>query len=270
MAQTYFDGSAASKPAALQLEAIQKKYPLHRSGALLEVGFRITNPGPGHALDVSVSLGDTDLDHRGQSQHLVGQLSSGNAVDVTFDARVVQPLPTTLCEVESRWRNADGSASQVSDVFELPPQRADIDWDQWATEDVYSLEPVENPEDLIGRDHLLRQLQRTVTLRSIGSTFISGQRRVGKTSLVKTLITDLLRREPGIHSVFVEAGGFLGAGRNLDDRGTRGRTLPAGKADNVRIGGADSPGLRRNSLAVEPLSRRRTGTRPNSQVFCSS
>ena len=210
VAQTHFEGSPASKPATLELEAIQKKYPLHQSGAPLEVGFRITNPGPGHALDVSVSLGDTDLDKGEEDQHSVGQLSSGNAVDVTFDAQVVQPLPAALCDVEVRWRNADSSVSRVSDVFELAPQRTDIDWEHWAVEDVYSLEPVEKPDELIGREHVLGQLQRTVTLRSIGSTFVSGQRRVGKTSLVKTLITDLLQREPGIHAVFVEAGDFLG------------------------------------------------------------
>ena len=210
VAEMHFEGSAASKPATLQLEAIQKKYPLHQSGALLEIGFSITNPGPGHALDVLVSLRDTDLDSRGQDQHLVGQLGSGSGVEVTFDARVSRPLPEALCDVEVRWRNADGSASQVGDIFELAPQRADIDWDQWAREDVYSLEPVETPEELIGRGHFLGRLQHTASLRSIGSTFVSGQRRVGKTSLVKTLITDLLEREPEIHTVFVEAGDFLG------------------------------------------------------------
>ena len=211
IADGHFAGSAASKPATLQLEAIQKKYPLHQREVLLKVGFIIRNPGPGHALDVSVSLKDTDLNSSGHDQHLVGQLSSGSVVEVTFDARVPRPSPTALCDVEVRWQNADGSASSVSDIFELVPQQTDIDWDQWARADAYSLEPVETPEELIGRGHFLGQLHGTATLRSIGSTFVSGQRRVGKTSLVKTLITDLLDREPGIHTVFVEAGDFLGS-----------------------------------------------------------
>ena len=92
-----------------------------------------------------------------------------------------------------------------------------------AREDVYSLEPVETPEELIGRGHFLGRLQRTASLRSVGSTFVSGQRRVGKTSLVKTLITDLLEREPGIHTVLSKQG-LLGAGRHLDDCGAWGRS----------------------------------------------
>jgi len=58
------------------------------------------------------------------------------------------------------------------------------------------MEPVETAAELAGRKEILDFLLAQASSKSLGSSYISGQKRVGKTSIVKTLKTRLQNLYP--------------------------------------------------------------------------
>ena len=59
----------------------------------------------------------------------------------------------------------------------------------------YSLEAVKRSEDMVGRAILINQLRRKLLASHIESSIISGQKRVGKTSIAKVVESEFEKRE---------------------------------------------------------------------------
>ena len=85
------------------------------------------------------------------------------------------------------WTNGDGSPRTSEDLIELPTQPHNIPWDTLKHAEPYSLEPVTNANELVGRSEQTRLLISKIKAQNVGSFCIYGQRRVGKTSVVATL-----------------------------------------------------------------------------------
>ena len=66
-----------------------------------------------------------------------------------------------------------------------------MEWERVELTEPYSLEAVTSESDLIGRKTEFRQLHRLANLKAVGSGFIYGQKRVGKTSLANALAESL-------------------------------------------------------------------------------
>ena len=113
-------------------------------------------------------------------------------------------------EVEVSWKNADGTVGSTSEVFVPEPQRPDVDWEALGDRDPARRE-VASEELLVGRDEILRQLSSVLDGDSMGLSVISGQKRVGKTSIARTLETRLDRDAPDILSAYLEIGGYGGS-----------------------------------------------------------
>jgi hypothetical protein len=111
-----------------------------------------------------------------------------------------------ICEVT--WTDFDRSMKSHTASFALHAQQGVVDWDLLVRQDPYSLEPVETEHDLVGRKDLLNRLSGTFDSRTVGSAIIRGQKRVGKTSIAKTLGNELSKRNFGI--VFLEQGDYIG------------------------------------------------------------
>ena len=182
-----FACSDVGQPAEIEVKPLDKRYPFHQEGQDLNLGFVVENRGPGYALEVelrAVSLFDNIAVPRPTSY--LGRLEPGS-LTVDFPARVTTSEKMALIEATVSWHNADGSRIQRSLELELEGQRTDINWGDLELEDPYSLEPVETHDQLVGRRETINQLVRQSYAKSVGSSYIFGQKRVGKTSIAKAL-----------------------------------------------------------------------------------
>ena len=141
-----------------------------------------------------------------------------------FPAEICNSVNSIFVDLSWTWSNFDGSSAHESGMFELIGQQANIDWDHLATEEPYKLEPITSEQELVGRTEILSQLVAKARGARVGSACVWGQKRVGKTSIAKTLKTRL-SSEPDSHSIvlFVEAGEYVHpeANRTIEQLGTK-------------------------------------------------
>jgi len=203
-----FINSDVGQPAELVVNPLDKKYPFKQKDHALEIGFVIENRGTGHAFEVELSVYSLfdNIEFYRSTMHL-GHLEPGSLI-ADFPAHVISSEEIALVEVTMNWHNADGSDKQVKVEYELKGQRTDIPWNDLVYEDPYSLEPVENYDDLIGRREKIDQLMRQCYAKSVGSSYIFGQKRVGKTSIAKALKSKL-NQQDGFYPIYLEGGEYV-------------------------------------------------------------
>jgi len=200
-----FDGS---KPASLEIRAYGKKYPLHEKGREILLGFMVENRGPGYAFDVEVTA-HCPIDNLLITEpiHHLGRLDPGS-IAFKIPAKVQSTDEQfSFGNLSISWKNFDGSTSERSFEFDLLGQRSDLNWAAIELEQPYSLEPVETEDELVGREKIIKDLMRQSLARSVGSSYIFGQKRVGKTSIAKTLKSRIEADDYLL--VYVEGGEYI-------------------------------------------------------------
>ena len=75
------------------------------------------------------------------------------------------------------WTNYDGSNGNYETVLQLEGQKTNIDWEYLESLDPYSLEPVTDEKELVGRSAVLTRFLTKVRSSSIASSDIHGQER---------------------------------------------------------------------------------------------
>ena len=204
-----FENGPYSKPARLVVSGVEKKYPLQTEGAAVNLAFALVNNGPGYALDVvaeAVVLGELECIDGGE--RFLGRLGIESLV-FEVPCVVTASEDRDLAEVVVRWTNHDGSQGEITGEIEIAGQPQQIDWATLQYEDPYSAEPVTDRDGLVGRDDVLDGLIRRASFRSVGSSYVTGQKRVGKTSVVRTLESQLDLLDRGVPTVFLETGEFI-------------------------------------------------------------
>ena len=186
--ERHFENSPISKPARLAIMKMEKKYPLSAARRSFNIGITISNEGPGYAFDVVLKV-VSDLSLR-RSEIYIGPLAPTSTI-IDIPAYVDKPMSSAEIMVEISWANFDKTQGTTEALFELEGQRTDIDWESLREDNPYDLEPVSTENELVGRTEILNKLIAQSKARSVGSSFIYGQKRVGKTSIVKTLKTRL-------------------------------------------------------------------------------
>lgn len=206
LAEQAYSTNPATEPAQLTCVAKRKRYALNLSDSELRLNVLITNAGPGQALDTRLEQLDADGVELETESVPLGQLLPGT-VSATIQARTV-PDPTEAALVTGflSWSNTDGSASREPFEALFEAQRGDISWS--SIRQRYHLEPVRSATELVGRGEALRTLVDLVGERSVGSAMITGQKRVGKTSIALTLQSSLAEVEDVI-AVHIDAGAFV-------------------------------------------------------------
>ena len=192
-----FNASPFSKPAQITLRTSAKKYPLNAPGTECRISVTVESVGPGHAFDVELEYEVSPNLRVAEGREYLGNLEANKVIeDIGISCVVVSPSNSATVSAVLRWTNNDKTTGER--VFTLPfeGQRTGIDWDALETEDPYSLEPVTEAEELVGRAEVLSQLTAKLTAKAVGSFFVYGQKRVGKTSLVRTLQARLKSRCP--------------------------------------------------------------------------
>lgn len=179
----HFQKTEVGRPPRISFMPIAKKFPLRRVGTTIAIKVRVTNDGTAPARDLQLDNVNSDgnLSFKTSTMTL-GNINAGESF--VFDIMAEVTEKTEACTVE-----AELSSTRLGERIEHPlkvfvdSQRENIDWEQVETREPYSLDAVASDTDLVGRRSELLQLMRLIRVPTVGSGFIHGQKRVGKTSL---------------------------------------------------------------------------------------
>ena len=168
-----------------------KKYPLHVVGHEMQILVPLNNGGPGVAQDVIVSCESeqSEVNVKTDDVHL-GNISAGR-----FILPLIIELSKGYTEIELtvliKWRIVD-NLLENEEIFSVivRGQKTDVDWNALHLKEPYSTE-IAYGEDFYGREEALKNILRWLNPTSMQSLYISGQKRVGKSSLARAIETKL-------------------------------------------------------------------------------
>ena len=211
----HFDSLEASETPVLTFTPIAKKYPLEQIGAGIVYRIRIRNEGVGPARDLRleevVSEESIELN---TGPTTLGVIRPSSYMDIEIIGSVVGACTEAKLTALFSWARP-GSRSEVLLDFSVEAQRTDVDWERVDSMEPYSLEAVTTGEDLIGRRAELRGLLQRANQKTVGSAYIYGQKRVGKTSLANAVAESLESNEESKWVVITK-----GSGDYVSDRAT--------------------------------------------------
>jgi AAA+ ATPase superfamily predicted ATPase len=190
---------------------VERRYRLYQPNHIVRVNIPIVNDGPGIASDVMVQIISTD-DRVAISEEPIdiGAVPPGDFA-LSFDLLVGDACDEARLLVDIGWRTARTSDRQTA-IFEvvLQSQNPNIDWESLESIDPYSTE-VAQGDEFVGRRGKVMTLVNRLRKQRMQSSYITGQKRVGKTSLALA-VQDLLSREPSTEGtteiVYLEYGDY--------------------------------------------------------------
>jgi hypothetical protein len=185
-------------PAHIRATIDSRPLPLMETGITCDVGVHLENDSSVGATQIRVRL-ETDQEQITivGDPVLIDALKPRGGVPLVIPLTVLQGAAQVALEVILTWRNPDHTLGSETFAFNVPAQAANIDWGSIASLQPFAPYPVEDAIDLVGRGQILRTLELQYAAAPLGNMYITGQRRVGKTSLVRVLVQQL--RELNMH-----------------------------------------------------------------------
>lgn len=165
-------------------DALQKKFPLHEVGRRISLAIPLRNTGPGQAVNTQVSIEADDVNFNFENQILnLGSLPSGD-FSAVFDAEILNPMDSASFMVSINWQEY-GSPNVKRHEFLVTAfaQKSDIDWAALQFAHPYSTE-VAKGDKFVGRAEKISMLASKIIRTPMESFYVTGQKRIGKTSLV--------------------------------------------------------------------------------------
>jgi hypothetical protein len=196
------------KPANMEISKYEKKYPLWDGEKEILLALNVTNNGNGCAYDVMVEIEEfTDIEIKNKCISL-GRFEPGE-LRLDLPGKVKTNTLQSIGCGRVTWKNYDKTTGSKEFYIIIESQKIDFDWANLSNMLPYSLEPVESDIELIGRDDMLAYLFSLVNSSNVGSCFLYGQKRVGKTSIVKTLRNKILSQNDSNYiPIYLERGDF--------------------------------------------------------------
>lgn len=247
-----FQNNSLSKPAELDISRSDKKYPFSTKDAKFDLNLVVCNHGPGKAFNVSLNIIDIDDNlYLDSSERYLGNLEL-TSITVPISCKVTRSEKQAILILELAWENFDSSEIKKEFYLEFESQNYEIDWDSLAIEEPYSLEPVITEEELVGRTEQLNTLIGRSKAKSIGSSYIFGQKRVGKTSIAQTLKARLNRLMPSNYLVIdLEGGDYANSDPVITIENLAKKICERIKQSNSQFDGLEIPSF---NGALSPLS----------------
>lgn len=164
-------------------ETLQKRYPLREPGRRIEIAIPLRNGGPGIAQNVQVSVeGDIEKLLFAHEELVLGNVSAGEFAAV-FEAEVMSPADSLDLLIAVTWDEAGAAAPQrIEFMCTVTAQRCDLPWSRMEYERPYTTE-VAKGEQFVGRSDKVIALGAKMLRTPMESFYVTGQKRVGKTSL---------------------------------------------------------------------------------------
>ena len=185
--QQYLDqmkGRFSAKIAlALGSDQLTKRYPLHEANREIRISVPFRNSGPGRAIDVRVTCQDSDdgivID---SMTYQLGNVPSGK-FEVIFNCLVAKSCQEINFVVSIAWGEIGTSRRQTDELWvQALAQSSDLDWGSLEYSSPYSTDVAEG-DAFVGREDKVTQLAGKILRSPMEPFYITGQKRVGKTSL---------------------------------------------------------------------------------------
>lgn len=195
-----------NKPVSVAVRPAAKRYPLDRAGSEVDLRLEVFTDGPGVAREVSVEIIEADGLQVHTPTRSLGDLRR-ESIEISFGARVVAPRKGASLLAVVTWRDGRGLEHHSDRVVQLKTQNP-VDWERAAGLEPYSLEAVRTEDQLVGRRQLLDELIRAAQSPSPKSMFLFGQKRIGKTSIARALVSHCQQLEAqDVFAIFVDMSG---------------------------------------------------------------
>jgi hypothetical protein len=162
---------------------LPKRYPMLEADRDLRILVPFRSSGRGAATDVRVSVeSDSQKLLPMNDEIMIGSVSPGK-FSISLDVHVVDPSTEFSAMLEIEWGEV-GTTRRQSAVFgfSVLAQAAGIEWDKFTYADPYGTGPAEGDE-FVGRREQVQTLVARMLRRPMEPSYITGQKRVGKTSL---------------------------------------------------------------------------------------
>jgi hypothetical protein len=189
----------------LRAQLVSVKLPLTaRTSSPFKVRFLVRNEGNSVAREVWAQASAEGLELGPVAQP--ADLPPAAEQELSFEATCDSPSQTVTVTLRLTWCDDLGQEFAATAQHLAEDQRPSL----WTTTDAnpYTLSSISDPSRLIGRSAELASLEGV--LRMSDSTYITGLKRVGKSSLVRTLL-GTLRGQPGWAISELDLGTMLGS-----------------------------------------------------------
>jgi len=147
----------------------------HGDGRGLDV---VGLPAPQGAVQIAILEPSRPFELGGRSEQFV-----------TFGITLAKPYDRLDIPLSWKCRTAAGANREFQDQLVLEQQRQEPDWEKLRDAPPYTTKPIQHREQLFGRQRILENLLLHVAAGT--STFLWGQKRVGKTSVLQVLASEL-------------------------------------------------------------------------------
>ena len=170
-------------------ETLKKRYPLSEQNRQIKISVPFRNTGPGKAIDVRVLCDDNDANIKLDTMALhLGNVSAG-VFEVNINCMIVRACADTSFILSVEWGEIDSPhRKSKSFLVHVHSQNPDINWQQLEYASPYSTEVAEG-DAFFGREDKVKQLAAKILRTPMEPFYLTGQRRVGKTSLAKAAAT---------------------------------------------------------------------------------
>lgn len=175
----------------IEVDLSNRKYNLELENPDFEIHLIAKNTGSGLATETTISLAP-NANYVKPYIKKIGVLQPGDSRQIKISSHFIPSQNGNEINLIIRWKNTSSSVSESNTTLTLREQSKDIDWDFLQSESsIYSLNKIDRIENLFGRASIMNRLIENATSDSIQSYKLWGQKRVGKSSIVKTLEHEL-------------------------------------------------------------------------------
>jgi energy-coupling factor transporter ATP-binding protein EcfA2 len=196
------EGTKRSEIAAspsLALANAQLKLNLSGGGRQTAFSCRLLNSGDGRALQVTAEAStapEQSLEFELLYPPQPFDVAAHSEQLVTVGLALTEASRRVELPLRFRCTTSTGQQRDFEDRLILEQQHEEPDWEKLLADPPYTLNPIKDHAHLFGRERILQDLQLHVA--SGTSTFLWGQKRVGKTSLLQVLAAELEKRSGSV------------------------------------------------------------------------
>jgi len=179
-------GTYEVKAANILIKPTNKKYNFKNTQREeFDLILKINNAGEGLARDVTISSNSKLFEF---SEVEVGVLNPNETRETIIKSNInysenFKPVLNLIC----KWLDVSDETNEIELEAEFAIQEKETPWDELEKKKPYTIQAIEDKAKLYGRDEIVDELRKNILSDQIESYKLWGQKRVGKSSIVKTL-----------------------------------------------------------------------------------
>lgn len=197
------------KIANITTEATTRKYNfLNKGRDSQDLFLYFNNIGEGLASNVKITSRSPYFNFPSET---IGLIKPGEGREVVIFSKInyIESFKPEL-KIYVEWEEMSGKQKENEFIIGFELQEGNIPWNDLRKQKPYSISEIEDERKLYGRADILEELKSNILSNNIESYKLWGQKRVGKSSIVKTL-KSILKDEEKVLVVYKAVGGLRNA-----------------------------------------------------------